>query len=397
MISNRNPMKDQVAIAGAATTGFVSRNSGKSPAALAADACTRVLRECDLSAADVDGLCGGSGPLAPQMQSMLGIPEVTWFSMPSIPFVNQIAAAASAVHSGLCDVVLAYHVPYRMPYVTASSLKDPFRPVFNDSYLAATGLPMTDPGPETIGGAVGYAAWASRYLYEYGARKETFGYVAINSRSNAALNPAAGKRDPITMDDYLSARMIRWPLCMLDMDLPVDGADAFVITTPERARDLPLRPVLINACTMGIIDKNEEDQMPSLARNGQHVVVEALKRKSDIWIDGADVCFLYDGFTNITLGWLENLGFCKPGEAGDFIEANWDKAGARLLIDGRIPVNTHGGALSEGATQGSGYVREAVHQLQGLAGERQVAGAETTLITVGGFFLNAQGLTLRAD
>lgn len=396
MISNRNPMKDRVAIAGAATTGYVSRNSGKSPAALAADACTRVLRECGLSAADVDGLCGGSGPLAPQMQSMLGIPEVTWFSMPSLPFMNQIAAAASAVYSGLCDVVLVYHVPYRMPHITASSLKDPFRPVFNDLYLGATGLPMTEPGPESIGGAVGYAAWASRYLYEYGASRESFGYVAINGRTNAARNPAAGKRDPFTMEDYLSARMIRWPLCLLDMDLPVDGADAFVFTTPERARDLPQRPVLINACTVGILDKNEEDQLPGLARSGQHVVVEALKRKSDFWIDGADVYCIYDGFTNIMLCWLENLGFCKPGEAGAFIEANWDEAGARILIDGRVPVNTHGGSLSEGGTQGSGHVREAVHQLQGLADERQIAGAETALVTVGGFFVNSQGLTLRA-
>ena len=90
-------------------------------------------------------------------------------------------------------------------------------------------------------------------------------------------NPAAAMRDPLTMDDYLAARMIRWPLCLLDMDVPVDGADAFVITTTERARDLPHRPVLVHAATLGQIDKNEEDQTPSLREHGQQVVVDALQ------------------------------------------------------------------------------------------------------------------------
>jgi acetyl-CoA acetyltransferase len=388
MVTARNPMKDQVAFAAAATTGFVAHNSARSQASLAAEASIAALRACGLTAADVDGICG-SVPGAPAMQATLGIPEVTWFANPQIPFVNQVVAAAAAVHSGMCEVVLAYHAAYRLPWNTLSSLKDPFR---RGGTLAPA--PAT-PGPETIAGSAGYTAWASRYIHEFGTPKEHFGYVAINDRSNAARNPSAAMREPMTMDDYLAARMIRWPLCLLDMDVPVDGADAFVITTAERARDLPLTPVLINAAALGVIDKNDEDQSPSLRRHGQHVVVEALKAKGDFWIDDIDVYFPYDGFTIITLNWFENAGFCGPGEAGEFIEANWDKDGARMLIDGRIPVNPHGGALSEGGTQGSGHVREAVHQLQGLAGERQVAGADKAIVTAGGFFFNAQGLTLR--
>ena len=107
--------------------------------------------------------------------------------------------------------------------------------------------------------------------------------------------------------------MIRWPLCLLDMDVPVDGADAFVITTAERARDLPHRPVLMHAATLGKIAKNEEDQTPSLRHHGQQVVVESLRAKSDFWIDDIDVYFPYDGFTIITLNWFENAGFCGPG------------------------------------------------------------------------------------
>jgi acetyl-CoA acetyltransferase len=388
MISGRNPLKDNVAIAGASTTGFTARNTARSPASYAAEACIEVLRTCGLTAADIDGLCG-SIPSAHHLQATLGLPQLTWHANPVIPFVNQLAAAASAVHSGLCDVVLAYHVGYRLAWNTASALKDPFR---RGQALAPGGAA---PAPEDIAGAVGYTAWASRYRHEHGAPREHFGYVAINDRSNAARNPAAALREPITMDDYLAARMIRWPLCLLDMDVAVDGADAFVITTAERARDLPLPPVLINALALGMVDNNEEDQQVSLRHHGQHVVVEALRAKSDFWIDDVDVYFPYDGFTVITLNWIENAGWCGPGEAGAFIEQHWDKAEARILIDGRIPVNPHGGALSEGGTQGSGHLREAVHQLQGLAGQRQVDGARRAIVTAGGFFFNAQGVTLR--
>jgi acetyl-CoA acetyltransferase len=199
----------------------------------------------------------------------------------------------------------------------------------------------------------------------------------------------------MTMDDYLAARMIREPLCLFDMDVPVDGADAFVVTTADRARDLPHPPVLVHAATLGMIDRHDEDQLPSLGRTGQHVVVEALRARSDLWIDDVDVFFPYDGFSIITLGWLESTGFCGPGEAGPFLQQHWDEKEGRVLIDGRIPVNPHGGALSEGGTQGSGHLREAVLQLQGRAGERQVADAQTALVTPGGFFFNSQGMVLR--
>jgi acetyl-CoA acetyltransferase len=326
-----------------------------------------VLRQCGLRAADVDGLCG-SIPSATRLQATLGIPEVTWYANPVIPFVNHLAAAAAAVHSGLCEVVLAYHVAYRMAWNTLSALKDPFR---RGLAYASGGA---GPAPEDVSGAVGYTAWASRYMHEFGVPKEHFGYVAINDRSNAARNPAAALRDPITMDDYLAARMIRWPLCLLDMDLPVDGALA-----------------------LGMVDHNEEDQQVSLRDHGQHVVVEALRAKGDFWIDDVDVYFPYDGFTAITLNWIENVGWCGPGEAGAFIEQHWDAEGSRILIDSRIPVNPHGGSLSEGATQGSGHLREAVHQLQARAGDRQVEGARRAIVTAGGFFFNAQGVTLRVD
>ncbi len=389
MTVKRNPMRDRVAIAGAATTGFTPRNTTRSQAGYVAEACKSVLGQCGLTPRDVDGLCG-SLPAAPAVQSMLGIPEVTWFANPAIPFGNHLAAAASAIFSGQCEVVLAYHGAYRMAWNTGSALKDPFRR--GAGYGSGASVP-----PEAVTGSVGYTAWGARYLHEFAVPRTSLGYVAVSDRANAAANPAAAMRDPMTMEDYLAARMIRSPLCLYDMDVAVDGADAFIITSAERARDLRLPPVLVNAVALGMIDKNDEEQSPSLRRHGQHVALEALRTRSDFWTDDIDLLLLYDGFTVITLNWLENLGYCGPGEAGAFVEDNWvpgDGGTGRIMIKGRVPVNTHGGSLSEGGTQGSGHLREAVHQLQGLAEDRQVAGAERALVTIGGFFFNAQGVTL---
>jgi acetyl-CoA acetyltransferase len=386
----RNSMKNNVAIAGAATTGFVAKNSGRSQTSLAAQAAIDVIRACGLTKNDIDGLCG-RWPATHELQSALGLPRLTWSGNPMIPIVDHIATAAAAVHAGLCETVLVYHAAYRAAWNTGSALKDPFR------RIATPGLKDPQPGPDTMAAGVGYTGWASRYVHEFGVKREDFGIVALNARANAARNPNAAMRAPMTMDDYLNARMIREPLCLYDMDVAVDGGDAFIVTSAERARDLALPPVLINAAVLGQVAPNEEDQTVSLRANGQQVVVDTLKAKSDFWIDDIDVYFPYDGFTPITLNWFENVGWCKPGEAGEFLRDHWDAAEGRVLIDGRVPVNPHGGSLSEGATQASGHIREAVHQLQGLAGERQVPDAQRALITAGGFFFNAQGLSLCAE
>jgi acetyl-CoA acetyltransferase len=388
VIGDANPAKDKVAFASAATTGFGRDRGEVTPASLALDACVDAIKAAGITANDINGLVGANPPY---IQSALGIPHLTYWAGPGIPFVSSVANAMNAVYSGAADVVLAYHSVYRNPMFSRSAANDPFRRSGFAGAMAGDGF-----GPDSISGAVGYTAWASRYLHEYGASRETFGYIAINDRTNAARNRAAALSDPITMDDYLAARMIRWPLCLLDMDVPVDGADAFVVTTTERARDLALPPVLIHACTQGMVAQNEEDQTPSLREHGQQVVVSSLRSKSDLWLDDIDVYFPYDGFSFITVSWIENSGWCGLGEARAFLEEHWDADTGRLLINGRVPVNPHGGALSEGATQGSGHTREAIHQLQGLAGDRQVSGARSALITAGGFFFNAQGCFLRS-
>jgi acetyl-CoA acetyltransferase len=386
----RYPIKDQVAFASAVTTEFSKSGNDRSQTAMAVDACTKAVVAAGLRAADIDGICG-TAPEARAIQSALGIPELTWWQNPPLvgSFVPVVLEAMQAVFAGACSTVLAYHAAYRLPWQSRAAAADPFR------LLAGQALGMLgNADPESVNASAAYTAWASRYLHEFGRTREDLGLVAINNRSNAMANPHAVLREPLSMEQYLDGRMIRWPLCIYDMDVPVDGADAFVITTAERARDLRRTPVLIHAAASGMIDKNDEDQLPGLDRHGQQVVVKALRDRSDLWLDDVDLYYPYDGFSFLTLAWIENAGWCGPGEAPDFLRAHWVKEEQRVRINGRVLVNSHGGSLSEGGTQGSGHIREAVMQLQGTAGEHQVQDATTALLTPGGFFFNSHGLIL---
>jgi acetyl-CoA acetyltransferase len=308
-----------------------------------------------------------------------------------------VSQAINAVAAGACEVALVYHTTYRAPGGSSrGGLGDLFRNRVFRSMGGGGGGGDRDPAAIN-GSAAPYASWASRYLHDYGATRETFGLVAINNRSNAARNDHAAMRTPITMDDYLASRMVRSPLSVLDMDYGVDSADALVITTVERARDLATKPVLVHASVLGTAEYADDFQLADLRHSSQRVAMDGLWASSDVTLADVDVYCPYDGFTFLTLCWMESAGFCGPGEAGDFIRSNWNDAENRILIDGRLPVNTHGGSLSDGGTQGAGHIREAVIQLRGEAGERQVDGADVALVTPGGLFFNAGAMILRSE
>lgn len=388
-MASRNPIQDEVAIVGVHSEPYV-RDRGMSLEGMALEACIGAARDAGLGASDIDGVCGSSPP-AQAIVAGLRLPAVTWWANVAIPFTAQVIEATNAVASGICDTVLAYHSTYRVGGTSRAAQADPFRA------RAGPGGNRPASNPDTIQGAVAYAAWASRYLHEYGARREHLGLVAINDRSNACRNPHAALRTPLTMDEYLAGRMVRDPLTIFDMDYPVDGADAFVFTTAERARDLDTQSVLVHAATLGMTERPDEDQLPDLRSHGQQVVADNLWRRSELTREDCDLFFPYDGFSVIALSWFETMGYCGYGEAGAFLEQHWDTATNRVLIDGRMPINPHGGSLSDGGTQGVGHVREATLQLRGQAGERQLQGAKTALITPGGFFFNAGGLILRSE
>jgi len=402
-MTGRNPAKDKVAIAGVGLSPYARDRGATTELAMALEAAVAAIRDAGLTAADIDGVVGGgllTGGIEPAtVVSALGLPAVTWWAHAAPPIMNHLVAAVNAVWTGACEVALVYHSVYRVGGFSRSANADPFRrrATFGlPDGRAAAGDGHTDAEPWSMHGSAGYAAWAGRYLAEFGASREDFGRIAINDRSNAAANPNAVLREPLTMAGYLAGRMVREPLCLYDMDVPVDGADAFIVTTAERARDMPAAPVLVHAATMGMTAPPQEHLAAGLEATGQPLAARDLRAKSDLWLDDIDLFFPYDGFTVVALRCFESYGFCGPGEAGAFLADNWDEDQNRITIKGRVPVNTHGGSLSEGGSQGAGHLREAVTQLRGQAGRRQVPGAQVALLTPGGFFFNAQGLVLRA-
>jgi acetyl-CoA acetyltransferase len=232
-------------------------------------------------------------------------------------------------------------------------------------------------------GAASAANWigmnANQYLHRYGATREMLGWIALNGRANAARNPAAIYRDPMTMDDYMSARMITTPFGLYDCDVPCDASIAVVVSAADVAHDLPSPAVRIEAVGTQILERVSWDQgtvthEPQVLGQAAHLWTRTDLRPADV-----DVALVYDGFTFNAISWLEALGFCELGDATD-----WLDEGRRIALDGDVPVNPHGGQLSEGRTHGFGFIYEAVAQLRGDAGERQVANAHTAVVTTGG-------------
>jgi acetyl-CoA acetyltransferase len=232
-------------------------------------------------------------------------------------------------------------------------------------------------------GAMSAANWiginANQYLHRYGAPREMLGWIALNGRANAALNPLAIYRDPMSMDDYLSARPITTPFGLYDCDVPCDASIAVIVSAADVAADLPHPAVRVDAVGTQITERISWDQdtvthEPQVLGQSAHLWTRTSLRPDDV-----DVALVYDGFTFNAISWLEALGFCGIGEAKD-----WLDGGKRIALDGDLPVNPHGGQLSEGRTHGFGFVYEAMAQLRHEAGERQVPGARTAVVTSGG-------------
>ena len=206
-----------------------------------------------------------------------------------------------------------------------------------------------------------------RHMELYGTTKEQLGWLAINSRRNAGLNPLAAFRDPMTMDDYLAARLVSTPFGLFDCDVPIDGSIALVISHADYASACPQPAVKVAAIggTYGSGGWFHRDDFPKMAS------VEAAAEmwsRTDLSPNDVDVAELYDGFTFLTFAWLEALGFCADGEAGPFVEG-----ATRIALDGELPLNTYGGQLSAGRLHGYWLLHEACLQLRGQAGDRQVA------------------------
>jgi acetyl-CoA acetyltransferase len=236
-------------------------------------------------------------------------------------------------------------------------------------------------GPYGLGSAANnLAMYASHHFRKYGTDRETLGWIALNQRTNAGLNPKAIYRDPLTMDDYMTARLISTPFGLYDCDVPSDAAIAVVVSHIDTVKDLRSRPVLVEAVGTQMTERIAWEQ--STMTHEPQVLGPAahLWTRTDLRADDVDVALLYDGFTFNCLSWIEGLGFCGIGEAKDFLAGGKNIA----LHGGSVALNPHGGQLSAGRTHGMGFVHEAVVQLRGEGGDRQREGAEIAVVSSGG-------------
>jgi acetyl-CoA acetyltransferase len=223
------------------------------------------------------------------------------------------------------------------------------------------------------------ALYAARYAHEYGLTREQLAQIPLSVRRNAALNPAAVYRDPLTLDDYLAARMISTPFCLYDCDVPVDGSTAVIVSAAETAADAPRPAVRFEAMGSAIRGRPSWDQWDDITTMACRDAAAHLWSRTELTPADVDTAQLYDGFSFLTVAWLEAFGFCGRGEAGDYLNG-----GKRIGLDGELPLNTSGGQLSAGRLHGFGHLHESVLQLRGEAGERQVAGAQVCATGAGG-------------
>jgi acetyl-CoA acetyltransferase len=247
----------------------------------------------------------------------------------------------------------------------------------------AMGGSMGDMAPLLTYHAYSAANWlamhARRHMHLYGTTKEQLGWLAVTSRAHAGRNDLAVYRDPMTLDDYMNARPITDPFGLLDCDVPVDGSIAAVISFPDYAPDCPNGAVRADSIGTAAGAMPGWVHRPDYPRMAQVEAAAELWSTTDLGPGDVDVAELYDGFTFLTFGWLEALGFCGEGESGPFVDG-----GTNITLGGRLPLNTYGGQLSAGRMHGYWVFHEACLQLRGQAGPRQVEGAEVAAVSIGG-------------
>lgn len=384
------PFLGRVAISGVGYTELTKR-SGRTVLDLATEAVRAALDDAGLRPDEVSGLAtysmfGDSVPTT-AVASALGMGELSWAldvnsggTAPGMLALN----AAMAVHSGVADAVVVFRALNGRSGVRVGSTRQT-APTAQFRY------------PIGLSGYAQYVALlARRYMIETGADETDLGAVVCAQRRYAADNPRAVLRQPLTEQEYLAAPYIAEPFRRADCTTEVDGAGAFVVTSLDRARHLATHPVVIEGAAWSTsrgagLDMGDFQSYKDYLHICQAEIGDRLWRASGRKPADMDVALLYDAFSSTVLAALETLGFVGRGQAGDFVKDGHTRLG------GSLPVNPHGGLLSEGYLHGMNMVGEAFEQLQGRCGPRQVAGARQALVTCGAF-VEGSGLVLaRAD
>ena len=367
--------RGRTAVVAAATHG-IGLAPGFTSIDLAVQASVKALAQVGLTPADVDGLFTG---LPDDFLSGLSMAEYMGIA-PRVmdnnrtggsAFLTQAMWAALALNAGQCDVAL---IAYGSNQRSASGkLVSSMKPSYLETPYKAL-KPIS-----------AYAMVASRYMHQYGLRREQLGEVAVAARKWAQLNPEAFMREPLSMADYLGARMVSDPLGVRDACLVTDGAAAVVMMRADRARDTVKRPAYVLGAAAATSHRDiasmPDFTVTAATSSGKRAFAQAGITPADV-----DVVELYDAFTINTLLFLEDLGFCKKGEGGSFVE------GGRIAPGGALPVNTNGGGLScvHPGMYGLFTIVEATQQIMGLAGDRQVADVNVALAHGNGGELSSQ-------
>lgn len=370
-------LKDKYAIAGIGHTAF-TKKSGRTVRSLASEACHEALADAGLGVGDVDGIISfhfnDSAP-AIGVASEMGIPAAHY----AVDFLSGgnaanliVLAATAAIEAGLAKTVLCYR---------AMNGRSGFR-LGGGREMRASGITQFTAPFGWITYPQAMAMWCRRHMIEYGTTAEQLGVIATTFRDNAVLNTRAMQRTPMSMEDYLASPMIVDPFHKFDICLESDGACAIVVTSADRAADLRHKPIYIMGGAYGGGPTQGDDlfdalRWPDHAHNCFKYIADDLWGSAGIGPEDLDLAQIYDCFTYSVLMALEGLGFCKEGEGGDWI------GGGRIARTGAMPLNTAGGLLSEAYIHGFNHVIEAVEQLRGDAGARQIENARTCLTTAG--------------
>jgi acetyl-CoA acetyltransferase len=336
----------------------IGRRTRRDPLMLTLDAAQAAIADAGLEVGDIDGVStypgatgstpGISGAGIDDVRSLLGL-DLRWRAGgPELAGqLGSLVNAVLAVAAGLATHVLCFRSVWESTAQAEAGDRS--------SIVAQTKRPEVRWGqPYGVGYSTYGALAMQRYLHETGATREQFAQLAVVSRANAAGNPLAVYREPLTVDDYLGARMISDPLCLYDCDVPVDGAVAVVVSRRDSGAVSPTRAIGIEA--MG-------------SASGFEPCADMMWSRTDLKPSDVDVAEVYDGFTILAVRWLEALGLTPRHETGPFLEGGW-----RIALDGELPISTGGGQLSAGRLHGYGALLEACIQLRGDGGTRQVPG-----------------------
>ena len=378
-----------VAIVGSAEADEIGVVPDKSAVQLHAEAATSALAHANLELRDVDALftCGIDFLPTLIVAEYLGI-RPRFSSSNSIggsSFVAHVHEAALAIQAGLCEVALITHGETRRSNRRRGVSA---RPAHDDPWLP-------DWQWERIYGVASpppaYALAATRHMHEYGTTSEQLAEVAVAARAWASLNPRALNREPLTVDDVLASDWVSYPFHLLDCCLVTDAGGAIVLTRTERARTLGV-PVVEVLGTAVAQTHHMISAMPDLTETPARISSAAAYAQAGLGPDDVDVAELYDSFTYTALVQLEDCGFCRKGEGGQFV------TGGRIAPGGDFPLNTSGGGLSytHPGMFGMFLLIEAVRQLRGECGERQVEGAEVALVNGMGGYLSSSATAVLA-